>query len=188
MGLYEFVGGRVTVAVDPMGLLRNPFADVIDALTGGGDVFPDEGYGDIFPDEGLGDFPAELGPQNPAEQLENAAEELGEDVAEGIENPGDRAKCALRVYNEYRGAKPPEEYEGKPDAFSHCLVACEIARQCSLAEALFGSVAKEIYDFLDDRADSEWRDLMNDMEGIKCSRETEKSCFDCCTCQDTQKH
>ena len=59
--------------------------------------------------------------------------------------------------------------ENLPDARAHCLAAGLIARYCSVSEAYFAGMGKELRDLLG-AGDAEWRDWRADRAGIACAK------------------
>jgi len=186
LGLPDWFGG-----VDPLGEIerraRGALREAEETIR---DVVNPNPF-DIFPDEGWDKMPTELPPPNRTEQLGEAAmaqaEEAIEKVAEAVQAIKDQYKCAHRVKERHKETKRPEGYNSERDTYLHCVVACEIAQECSLATAIAASLGKEVKDLFDKSGSAELRDLMNDLSGIKCSND-ERGCRDCCACEETKKY
>lgn len=69
-----------------------------------------------------------------------------------------------------------------PDKRLHCLVAAQIARQCSVGEAYLAGMGKELRDLFG-AGDADWNDWGADRAGVQCRTSTDSVELDACCAQ-----
>lgn len=87
--------------------------------------------------------------------------------------------CAVMVYKRVGMATPPTGYTGRADAFAHCVLSCEIAKNCGDITSYLSGAVKELSDLFGPHK-AEFRDMLNNATGIGCGQLTGISCRTCC--------